>query len=636
MIVLRSVASLRGQIPPDGSGVLDRPAPTWRVAQFVRSPATWLVGVSTVIRAGIGIQVPAPSVLPDELVYSELAKAIASGHRPAIRGVPVFGWGEVYPTIVAPAWALFHDPLHAYHFALVINALVMSSAAVPAYFLAGLFVSRRASSLVAAMAVLIPSMGYTGLVMTENVFYPAFLLGIYLIARAVRRPTAGNQALALLGLGGLVFTRIQGFALVGAYLGAVALYAVTGSTPRHAYLRRFAPTVVVALSATLAPFVLSAAVGDGAFGWLGTRSGTFAAFHALEVPEWFTYLTADLVLYVAVVPACATVVVLGRGLSRYPPEPVRLFAAVALPTLLAVLVSVSLVSASLDVDGTENLNERYVFYVVPLLFVGLALWIREGLPRSRPWSRAIVAVCCVLTVALPIDRLHYNSGFQSIALIPWIVSSLSGVVLASVVGVFTLACGALWLTCRRERVGTLWALVGVWMAFVGLLAVGSNLVWASDSATHSFGPGTETWVDDAVPRGTAVTVVWDQRAVSNSRPDDLYFRVMVAEFFNRSVGDVLRIGPQTYYEVFLPTIRVGPGRGDSALVDRRGRQVQAEYVLASCRTPVVGDVVAREPRAQLSVVRVHGSVRLSGARGCSARNDDSIPSRVDTRGSRHR
>ena len=132
--------------------------------------------------------------------------------------------------------------------------------------------------------------------------------------------------------------------------------------------------------------------------------------------------------------------------------------------------------------------------------VGLALWIRDGLPAKQALVASHVAVCCVLTVALPIDRPHDSSGLQSIALIPWIVSALSGVVLASVVRVFTLACGALWLTCRRERVGTLWALVGVWMAFVGLLAVGSNLVWASDSATHSFGPGTETWVDDAVPR----------------------------------------------------------------------------------------------------------------------------------------
>ena len=97
----------------------------------------------------IGLTVPSVWILPDEIVYSELAKSIAAGGRPAIRGVPVFGWGEVYPTLIAPAWALFDDPVRAYHVALGINALVMSLAAIPAYLLARLFVvasARRSSS----------------------------------------------------------------------------------------------------------------------------------------------------------------------------------------------------------------------------------------------------------------------------------------------------------------------------------------------------------------------------------------------------------------------------------------------------------------------------------------------------------
>ena len=123
---------------------------------------------------------------------------------------------------------LFDDPVWAYHAALVIDALVMSLVAVPAYLLARLFVAPRLSFVVAAMAVLVPSMTYTGVLMTENAFYPAFVLAVLLVTRAVRRPTLGAQALALLGLGILAFTRLQGLALVGAYAGAVLLYAVTG------------------------------------------------------------------------------------------------------------------------------------------------------------------------------------------------------------------------------------------------------------------------------------------------------------------------------------------------------------------------------------------------------------------------
>ena len=155
----------------------------WKAGRLVsamdRAPAVWLVGIvglSTIVRAALGLTVPSVWILPDEIVYSELAKSIAAGGWPAIRGVHVFGWGEIYPALIAPAWALFDDPVRAYHITLGINALVMSLAAIPAYLLARMFVSQRSALLVALFTVLVPSMSYTGVVMTENACYPAFLL----------------------------------------------------------------------------------------------------------------------------------------------------------------------------------------------------------------------------------------------------------------------------------------------------------------------------------------------------------------------------------------------------------------------------------------------------------------------------
>ncbi|HET9851018.1 MAG TPA: hypothetical protein VFP56_00765, partial [Candidatus Limnocylindrales bacterium] len=56
------------------------------VARVLAAPATWLVvivGLSTLIRGWIAVRVPSPWILPDEVVYSELAKSIADGTRPA-------------------------------------------------------------------------------------------------------------------------------------------------------------------------------------------------------------------------------------------------------------------------------------------------------------------------------------------------------------------------------------------------------------------------------------------------------------------------------------------------------------------------------------------------------------------------
>ena len=51
----------------------------------------------------------------------------------------------------------------------------MSLAAVPAYFLARRVLAAGLSLVAALLAVAVPSMLYTGTMMTENAFYPLFL-----------------------------------------------------------------------------------------------------------------------------------------------------------------------------------------------------------------------------------------------------------------------------------------------------------------------------------------------------------------------------------------------------------------------------------------------------------------------------
>ncbi len=154
------------------------------------------------------------------------ARSVADGHLPAVRGATSLGWGVVYPLIVAPAWLLRENGLDAYRAALVVNALVMSLAAVPAFLFARLVVARRAALLVAAGAVLVPTMALTGSVMTENAAYPLFLTALWLMARAVRSPTLPAQGAALGCLALLVLTRVQGVVLAPAFVVGVATYAV--------------------------------------------------------------------------------------------------------------------------------------------------------------------------------------------------------------------------------------------------------------------------------------------------------------------------------------------------------------------------------------------------------------------------
>ena len=139
-----------------------------------------------------------------------------------------------------------------------------------------------------------------------------------------------------------------------------------------------------------------------------------------------------------------------------------------------MLLSVAFVSASFDVDGIGNLNERYVFHVVPLLFVGLALWIERGSPPApvvvaRPGGR-------VPRARPPPDRPArlQRGGLRALALVPWDALSLNAAGTALLVGLVTIGAGALWLTARPGATARLWALLAIWLAVLGVFVIDSN------------------------------------------------------------------------------------------------------------------------------------------------------------------
>ena len=350
----------------------------------VRSPWAWVtvvVGVSFLVRAVVAVWRPGPWILPDELIYVDLARSVADGHLPAVRGATSLGWGVIYPLIVAPAWVLGNG-LDAYRAALVVNAFVMSLAAVPAYLLARLVVERRAGLLVAAGAVLVPTMALTGSVMTENAAYPLFLTALWLMARAVRSPTLAAQGAALGALALLVLTRVQGVALAPAFVAAVLTYAILlDARSRRSYLLRLAPTATVLGMALLGAAVISAA------GWgekvLAGRSGA-AGCRARGLPRQLGLYLGGLLVMVAVVPFVASGVMIAVGLSRRAPERYRLYASITWPALAATLGLVTIVGTAIDLDGAEGVNERYVFYLVPLLLMAWRRGSRRG-PDAAAW-----------------------------------------------------------------------------------------------------------------------------------------------------------------------------------------------------------------------------------------------------------
>ena len=155
-----------------------------------------LVAGSIVWRGLQARLVASPWIMPDELIYSSLARSVASSGELAIRGARSSGYSVLYPLLQSLPFSASTSHA-AYAAAKWENAVLMSLAAIPVYLLARRLVPNALALLASALTLLMPSMAYTGLLMTENAFFPLFLLAIVAIVRMLEHPTAARQLSAL-------------------------------------------------------------------------------------------------------------------------------------------------------------------------------------------------------------------------------------------------------------------------------------------------------------------------------------------------------------------------------------------------------------------------------------------------------
>ncbi len=201
-----------------------RAAPAWAwVAALVL--CSWCV------RFAFARHMVGPWIMIDEIVYSELAKSFAATGHFAVREAPTSGYGDVYPILISPAYALFRSIPTVYTGIKAINGLLMSLTAVPVYLLARRVVSQWGALAVAVLAVAVPSTFYAGVVMTENAFYPIFALLALALVATLEQPRARNVVLFLVALLVAYETRAQAVAVLPAALTAPLVAAALARRP---------------------------------------------------------------------------------------------------------------------------------------------------------------------------------------------------------------------------------------------------------------------------------------------------------------------------------------------------------------------------------------------------------------------
>jgi hypothetical protein len=125
-------------------------------------------------------------------------------------------------------------------------------------------------------------------------------------------------------------------------------------------------------------------------------------------------MSAELALYVLVVPLAATIVLVAR--ARTLDARLQAFLAATVSITVCVVPVVAVFASRFS----DRIEERNMFYVAPLLCIALLAWVERGAPRPRLLAAIAAIVSALLVVAIPFDRFLTTSAItDTLMLLPF-------------------------------------------------------------------------------------------------------------------------------------------------------------------------------------------------------------------------
>jgi hypothetical protein len=541
-----------------------------------------LMLASVLARYWLARGVKTPWILVDEFLYAEEAKSFAAHAHYAIREAkgPILSY--LYPALISPAW-LARSMTTTYGLAKAINAVLMTLVAIPVYFWGSRLASRWWALVAVGLTLLIPSFFYTGELMTENAFFPAFVTATFAIALALERPTLVRQALMLGAILLTVAVRFQGLVLFAVLPTALLLklafdlLAREGESRWQVVRRSLVPFWPTAAALALAALAYAAykhhqgvSLRSGLGGYEGVAGGRYPLHTALR---WILYHFAELPLAAAYIPACALLVLVGIAFlkPRTLSAAERSFLAVAVAGTIWLVAEVGVFASRYS----SRIEERNMFALAALLMLALVLWLSKGAPRPPLLTLVAVIVPAALMLTLPLATLLNPSIFSdTFGLVPLLRLSerLSGGVplVRKLLIAGAVIAGLVFALTPRRLVAPV--TVGCVAGF--LILSSYSLHGAIRDYAHNIAAGTgvlndPTWVDDSAAGDVGV--------LYGRSPDTFQEAVALweTEFWNRRVGRVYTVGPHEPVGLAETAVLVRPGSGLLA-VGPANRVVQRE------------------------------------------------------------
>jgi hypothetical protein len=534
-----------------------------------------LVLISAALRAWAGSRITTPWISPDEPAYALLGRSLYETGRLRILTGPTGFLSATVPALFGLPLSLANLEV-GYSVAKVVDAFVMSLAAVPVYLWARSLVSRGWALVAAALTLALPGLAYSGLLMTEVLFYPILVCAAWSLAAAIESPTLRRQLLFAALLAVAVLTRTQAVVLVAGFVGAVVLEWLFA---RRVRLRVYAPAVI-AIAALGAIRAVTLAVSGGSA--LGGYSGANRGYGLGSALRYVVYHAGDLALLAGFLPFCAVGVLLVVATARGEAD-VRLRAYLSVVAALAFVFVVEVgVFASQNV---HHLAERDLIALAPLLFIGFVVWVDRGAAGALT-RLAVAAVAVALVLLIPLSSfLTPGVLVDGFSLIP--LYDLRGLTSTSVAygvlaaGVLTAA--ALFVLLPRRYVVLLPIVVGA--ALVGGSVASSRQVVKESNAQRSLYTGpVRRWVDNVA---TAPTYYfYDQTTPANTAWQLLFWNRSITRIFDLAPSLLSGPAPQQ-------TVTISPNGLVRTLA---GSTLRPSYAVLSQRYALAGEPLAYSPQ----------------------------------------
>ena len=579
------------------------------------SQRAWLaaiIGVTFLLGAGYVLSLVEYFVMPDELGYVKQASHIASTFTPSTPGDMWFNsYGQLWSLLIAPIYGLLPTPA-AFDVSHLLAAAAIASAAIPAYRLARRVIDGAAGPLfAAALTVAVPWLAFSGSLMTESLAYPLFAWALLACAIAVERPSPARDTIALAAIVLAFLARPQLAALAAAFAAAVVLHELTFTGDRRtpAALLRSHAVLLAAAVAGLA-FVLAGVSSSTVLGNYSsvTSGGLFVDGMAQQGRELLAYVA----LGVAVLPLALAPAWIVLSLVRPRDRAAHAVAALSLATIVTMVV----VTASFSVRFTAGINDRYLFFIAPLLTIGAVALLFDRRPAPLPLAAgaafaAAVLGTSVLSAAGPslvsptysINTVLQGRGRQITEDL-----GLGGLAAPDLLAIGVVAAVVVLAIVRLRRPGDVRVAIAVCAVLLLVSLLGTryalNTIKGTQAgASPAFVDGRD-WLDRAAPgdapAGALLSFV-DSDAVSTASWWDL-------SFWNKRLDRVWQL-PDTnlYSQGFARAAAFDPRTGRIAALDERSLLVlgtaDRRFALRGART-VAGSgpfALVRAPRPYRAV-----------------------------------